>query len=97
MTRTENLLPAGIPKWIRCYDNGGKTFDRYTVVFTRKKDDGQTMYRGMSEHPCDPQGYGMWGQQSEPLGGLGKRIQFEELPKDCRQLITVDYEYIWGL
>ena len=30
--RKENLLPQGTPRYVRCYDNGGETADRYTVV-----------------------------------------------------------------
>ena len=36
ISRQENLLPGGVPTNVRCYDNEGKTFDRFTVVFTRK-------------------------------------------------------------
>ena len=45
--RLQNLLPNGIPRWVRCYDNGGMdnekggmdneksgSADRYTVCFT---------------------------------------------------------------
>ena len=32
--RYNNLLPEGKPRYIRCYDNNGKSFDQYTVVFT---------------------------------------------------------------
>lgn len=31
--RRERLMPNGIPRWIRCYDDGGGA-DRYTVVYT---------------------------------------------------------------
>jgi hypothetical protein len=32
--RLLSLMPNGVPKYVRVYDNGGKSFDRYTVVFT---------------------------------------------------------------
>lgn len=51
MSRKDQLLPGGVPKYIRCYDNGGKTCDRYTVVFTgryRHKTGGSFLYVGMS-------------------------------------------------
>ena len=67
--RLEALMPNGIPKFIRAYDNGGETADRYTVVFN-----GRYRYRGlnrrehekagpiqvlnMSEAPTHPQGVG---------------------------------------
>jgi len=46
--RISNLLPNGIPRYIRIYDNGGETFDRYTVVFTGKYR-GIVPYRSRSE------------------------------------------------
>lgn len=63
MKRTERLMPAGVPRWIRCYDNGGESADRYTVCFTGKAGaaDGEYCYRAMSESPCQPQGIGLWG------------------------------------
>jgi hypothetical protein len=62
--RAQRLMPLGIPKYIRCYDNGGTeveggTIDRYTVVYTGRyrRDDEQFMYVGMSERPTHPQGF----------------------------------------
>lgn len=60
-TRQERLIPRGIPRWIRCYDNGGETFDRYTVVYTGRythKTARQHWGVGMSTHPFHPQGFG---------------------------------------
>jgi hypothetical protein len=63
-------MPGGIPRWVRCYDNGGETVDRYTVCFTGKAGTVRTpgdrrafaQYRAMSTHPFCPQGFGMWGE-----------------------------------
>lgn len=60
-------MPKGIPRWIRCYDNGGVdnggSGDRYTVCFTGKagSNDGEYSYRAMSGDPFHPQGIGIWG------------------------------------
>lgn len=62
--RLAALLPGGVPRWVRCYDNGGETFDRYTVVFTgnyTRRTRGEHWYLGMSEHPFHPQGFGQHG------------------------------------
>ncbi len=67
--RRERLFPGGVPRWIRCYDNGGTdvdsgTFDRYTVLFTgryRHNTGGEFTYVGMSESPFSPQGFGQHG------------------------------------
>jgi hypothetical protein len=66
--RLENLMPGDIPRWIRCYDNGGETADRYTVVFSGRTavevaQDGSRWYPylAMSESPYHPQGVGIHG------------------------------------
>ena len=64
--RLESLLPGGVPRYIRCYDNGGETAGRYTVVFsgrhTAARIDRVFPYVGMSSHPFRPQGYGQHGE-----------------------------------
>jgi len=76
---------------IRCYDNGGKTADRYTVIYMNEPEKAPNTFaaRGMSAHPCDPQGIGMMCT-AMPGRHLGKRIEFEELPKDCQWLVKAD-------
>lgn len=67
MARQDRLLPNGVPRWVRCYDNGGRSFDRYTVVFTgryRQKTGGSYCYVAMSEHPFHPQGFGQHGEST---------------------------------
>lgn len=72
MTRTkkrlESLLPGGVPRYVRCYDNGGASWDRFTVCFTGRagclRAPGyapEYQFRAMSTHPTDPQGLGQWG------------------------------------
>lgn len=96
------LFKDGAPRYIRCYDNGGQSYDRYTVVFTKKKHGGEFVYLGMSEYPHHPQGFGQHGY-SETLidkpsySHLGKRIRFNDLPTDCKALVMQDYEYIWEI
>lgn len=80
---------------IRCYDNGGKTFDRFTVVYMDEPTSctnhrfGLYAARGMSENPYHPQGFGQYGEAR--IGKhLGKRISFKALPKECRQAVLQD-------
>ncbi len=64
--RMNSLMPNGVPKYIRIYDNE-ESADRYTVVFTGnynqvgvKKGQIHTkyyMYVGMSASPYHPQGF----------------------------------------
>jgi hypothetical protein len=82
-------------KLLAIYDNGGKTFDRYTVYYNEieKIVNGKKMYMclGMSEHPCHPQGF---GQHSTGMLGEhnGKRIILEQLPPDCQKLVKQELE-----
>ena len=102
-SRKVRLLPGGKPKWIRCYDNGGESADRYTIVYTRQSHDRWFNYRAMSESPFHPQGVGLFCQtQYNPpdrptSGHLGKRIKFDSLPDDCRKLVLRDYKELWDL
>jgi hypothetical protein len=59
--RKERLLPNGVPRWVRCYDNDGETIDRYTVVFTGRythKTEGEHWLLAMNGSPFHPQGFG---------------------------------------
>ena len=76
---------------IRCYDNGGQTVDRYTVVYMdfQERQRGLFLSLGMSEDPSHPQGF---GQHSVAMLGahLGRRVPFETLPESCRRVIEAD-------
>lgn len=77
-----NALPSGHRyATIRVYDNGGKSIDRYTVVFMDEPSTQTNCWNcvGMSHDVTSPQGF---YQHSECKLGrhLGKRIPFAELP-----------------
>jgi hypothetical protein len=78
---------------IQIYDNEGKTFDRYTVVYMDEPEDHQGLLAcvGMSEHPFHPQGFGMHSSASPGLH-LGKRISFRDLPPDCQRIVLRDLD-----
>ncbi len=75
------------------YDNGGTTFDRYTVYYggrgTINHSNGLRLCVGMSEHPCHPQGFGQHGE-GQPGRHNGRRITLAELPADCRRAVEGD-------
>ena len=103
--RQERLLPEGTPRYIRCYDNGGETYDRYTVVFTgnyTSKTAGEHWVLGMSSNPFYPTGFGMTDSYTKLIdyptySHLGKKIKFETLPEDCQKLVLMRYVYLWDL
>jgi hypothetical protein len=75
---------------VRIYDNGGKSFDRYTCVFMDrpygKRDPSLKEALGFSGNPFHPQGF---GQHTSAVPGrhLGKRIACDALNADCQQFI----------
>ena len=77
---------------IRIYDNGGKTADRYTVVFLWDITNPAKRYVamvGMGETPFHPQGF---CQHTEGQDGahLGKRINYVDLNDDCAKVVDME-------
>jgi hypothetical protein len=79
--RLASLLPNGLPKYIRAYDNGGPrnggSIDRYTVCFTGKyrclglrrgeRPHSWFQYLAMNSSPFHPQGFGQHGENSTQI------------------------------
>ena len=108
--RRQRLMPNGVPKHIRCYDNGGLeqengSRDRYTVIFShadRFGFKGRTPYLCMDESPYSPGGFGMHEESKGAIdhpssGHLGRRIQFSDLPHECQRVVLADYQAYWRL
>ena len=81
---------------IRIYDNNGKTLDRYTIIFMDRpysSDPGSVVKEALaaSEFPFESRGF---GQHCGAMPGrhLGKRIKFEELPKDVQAFVLQNME-----
>jgi hypothetical protein len=111
MKRFEALLKGHKPRYIRVYDSGPDgSADRYTVVYTGRKGGD---YVGMSADPFHPQGICQHGEglidrkrfdggflRPPTLGRknhLGTRIDFFDLPDDCRRVVIREYAASWGL
>jgi len=83
-------MNANIFKNVKFYDNGGKSLDRYTVVYLDDPEgNGFFGARGMCSNPCSPQGIGCY-VSAMPGRHLGKRIKFEQLPEKCKKLVLSD-------
>jgi hypothetical protein len=89
--RSRKDYPAGV---LGIYDNGGKTCDRYTVVYAPFTVNGRQYfpYVGMSAEPFHPQGFGQHGElPSRYTRQSGEKVlNFAELPDDCRRLVLSD-------
>jgi len=88
------------PRYIRVYDNGGDTVDRYTVVFTGRYRHKTFRYISMNGAPYHPQGFYQHGESHAPVDKpthehLGRRIKFEDLPRDCQDAVWDDYKNLW--
>lgn len=74
---------------LRLYDNGGQSFDRYTIIPPRwakqyKERSGLFEAIGANERPFSPQGFGMH-VSAAPGAHLGKRVKWSDLPEDVQR------------
>lgn len=102
--RFPSFFANGFPKKVRCYDNGGESFDRFTICFFgnyRETTGGEYYALGASFHPQHPQGFGQHLTSDQPYdrpksAHLGKKIRFSELPTDVQKWVLQDYAEFWG-
>ena len=79
---------------LRCYDNGGRSFDRYTILPPHWAVEYKAGRRvgvgtlwaaiGSGEHPFHPQGFGMY-VQAVAGAHLGRRVRWDTLPADVQK------------
>jgi hypothetical protein len=91
--------PAGV---LAIYDNGGKTWDRYTVFYKPTaplKDRGEYIgYRGMSEDPYSPSGFGIYGElKAWEVAAYRSRVyhhsaKWSDLPEQVKKSVRQDCE-----
>lgn len=73
--RKQRLMPGGIPRYVRCYDNGDTpeaTVDRYTAVFIGRYSGhphGNHEILAMSGAPFHPQGFCQHTEGTDTLNG----------------------------
>lgn len=100
-TQSKKFLDGDCPDAVLAiYDNGGKTFDRYTVFY--KPLEGGNFhdmiigYRGMSTHPYDPQGFGIYGEmKAYEVAAYRNAIyrescKWSDLPDDVKRSVRQD-------
>jgi hypothetical protein len=101
--RKASLFPNEKPKYVRCYDNGGETADRYTIVFTgnyTSRTNGSHWVIGCSGDPFHPLGIGMTDEydyliDKPKYSHLGKKVSFDTLPEKVKQYVNQTYLYLW--
>ena len=88
--RSRAKFSEGAPAYVlACYDNDGKTCDRYTVLFGAPywtPDMGRKVqFLGMSGTPTHPQGFSQWGELNAfDRSGCGKHVRWLDLPENIR-------------
>jgi len=103
MNREQKLMPRGVPKYIRCYDNQSKTIDRYTIVYTKKRDyNDEFGFVSMSSKPTWPLGVCSHDASNKIIdrpsySHLGVPIDFKELPSECKKVVQQDYKELWEI
>ena len=71
---------------ISVYDNGGVSFDRFTVVFLDRKIDHTNRFFALSVGES-PDKFCQSCEVRLPNTGLGTRIPFSRLPAACRDAV----------
>jgi hypothetical protein len=71
---------------IRCYDNGGKTSDRYTVVFMDQPERAHNTFSALGMNSQPFHGIGMHCS-AMPGKHLGRRVLLQDLPTDCQKAV----------
>ena len=79
-----------------CFDNGGESFDRYTIFYKANGWQPWRDYIAASDNPFHPQGFGQHGESREfwrraDMAHIGKPIRFASLPPDV-QRFALDQE-----
>jgi hypothetical protein len=88
--RASKRWQEGAPEYVLdCFDNKGKTTDRYTVLFGgslwEPSMGRNVQYLGMSDAPTHPQGFSMWGECSANWRPARERVRWLDLPEHIRK------------
>jgi hypothetical protein len=87
------------PRYVlACYDNGGRTCDRYTVLlgapFWEPPMGRSVPYLGMSDAPTHPQGFSQWGEMpSYHREACGAHVRWLDLPEHIRAHVVARCEH----
>jgi len=92
--RSSKRWTESAPEYVlACYDNGGKTCDRYTVLFGGSQWEPElgrnVFYLGISGAPTHPQGFSQWGEMpAYNRAACGKHVRWLDLPEHIRQHVA---------
>ncbi len=100
-TQSKKFLDGDCPSGVLAiYDNGGATFDRYTVFYKPlvpiNYHDGWIGYRGMSEDPYAPNGFGIYSEMKAwEVAEYRRRVyrhscKWSDLPEQVKKSVRND-------
>lgn len=90
--RVASVAPEDTNLPVSCWDNGGSTADRYTIIFTNQPEDqAKATFAavGASDDVTSPQGF-YQHTIAQPGRHLGKRIGFTQLPEALQKRVMED-------
>ena len=100
--QSKRFLDGDCPSQVLAiYDNGGETFDRYTVFYKHYDHDGRDFwigFRGMSERPSSPMGFGVYEQmRAHDVRAYRERVyrdscRWSDLPAEVQEVVRRDCE-----
>ena len=98
----DSIYIQNLPRYIKVFDNGGATLDRYTVIFTKRKvNQSEYLALKLSDEP-DGQFHNKHtillnstSQKSVPL--IGRKIAFTDLPAQCQSIVRKYYRDLWSV
>jgi hypothetical protein len=100
--RSKKLYSHNVPNYIRVYDNGGFTTDRYTIIFTGKRvSNTEYLVLKLSDEPDDQNHncYTMYIESTSKknIPMIGRKIQFNNLPPQCQKVVQCYYKSLWNV
>ena len=96
-----SVIKNGVPRYVRVYSNEGtksETLDCITVVFTKKRINGEFIHIGASKTGSGfyQHDFSNYLIDKPSYGHLGKKIRFEDLEPGLQQMIRDEYCELWG-
>lgn len=77
-----------------CFDNKGKTMDRYTILLGGSMLEDSLLksrkvhFLGLSDNPSHPMGISQWGEIEASYRPAHQRVKWMDLPENIRKHVT---------
>lgn len=87
------------PRYIRVWDNGGATLDRYTIQFTRANCFGFTGRVYFMGSNVEPAGMSYRSDMDAAMFSMPdiEKSSFDKLPAAVQRVVVIEYVQCWGV